>query len=546
MAAITKKLIDLLLKPFREHFLFLISFFVLATSSCALLQFFSLRRYFNAILVLNHCFVLSYLVALIIGLIQPKLIRKIVQIVILVISALDFACNIYCIFELGYLFDSDFAMLILNTDLHESKEFATTLIPNWMIFTVLSIYLIFLILWVLSHRHNLNLGKHLSKVALCIMCLCVIENVYSWPVWQEGPIKRISELPEYEAPRDLESYYTHPRLTFKEHNIIPNNIILIIGESFTRCHSSLYGYEKETNPQLKEYKNRFLLFTFDSVNSPASMTTPSIKFMMSTYAKHNEGEKDKKWYEFTSIIELMQISGYNCCWYSNQGRGSKSNSPSRAFAESCDMYSFLQNEGAESSVIVTDKKFDMVLVDSSYVYASHIIPEQHHFIIYHMMGSHFDYRKRYPKEFSKFTENDYPDHPQHHRNTLAAYDNSILYNDYVVSQIINLYKDKEAVIIYLPDHGQVMYRDPNMPDHYVHGKTEDKDSESFALGVEIPMIVFTSSLFQERHPDTMERIKYRQDNPKSWNSDDLPYFIMDLIGVKEINGENIQSKSIIN
>ena len=36
------------------------------------------------------------------------------------------------------------------------------------------------------------------------------------------------------------------------------------------------------------------------------------------------------------------------------------------------------------------------------------------------------------------------------------------------------------------------------------------------------------------------------DNPKTWNSDNLPYFIMDLIGVKEINGENIKPKSVLN
>ena len=38
-----------------------------------------------------------------------------------------------------------------------------------------------------------------------------------------------------------------------------------------------------------------------------------------------------------------------------KGRGSKGNSPSRAFAEACELHSFLQKEGAESSVTLKDK-----------------------------------------------------------------------------------------------------------------------------------------------------------------------------------------------
>jgi hypothetical protein len=44
----------------------------------------------------------------------------------------------------------------------------------------------------------------------------------------------------------------------------------------------------------------------------------------------------------------------------------------------------------------------------------------------------------------------------------------------------------------------------------------------------------------------MQRIKYRQEHPKAWNSDDLPYLIMDLIGVTAIDGEEVKPKSVLN
>jgi len=161
-----------------------------------------------------------------------------------------------------------------------------------------------------------------------------------------------------------------------------------------------------------------------------------------------------------------------------------------------------------------------------------------------MMGSHFDFSMRYPKEFARFKEADYADQPADHRSTLAAFDNSIFYNDYVVDRIMSLYKDKEAIVIYLPDHGQVMYRNPQKSWYFAHGNPQDP--VSYALGVEIPFFIYASPLYQQKHPETMERIKNRQAHPKAWNADDLPYFIMDLIGVTAINGQDTRDKSVLN
>ena len=108
---------------------------------------------------------------------------------------------------------------------------------------------------------------------------------------------------------------------------------------------------------------------------------------------------------------------------------------------------------------------------------------------------------------------------------------------------MDLFKDNESIVIYIPDHGQVMYRDPSNPDYYSHGTGNPVAHD---LGVEIPFFVYASPSFQQKYPQIMERIKYRQDNPKEWNGDDLPYFIMDLIGVKTINDEDVHTRSVLN
>ena len=536
------KLGNILLKPFREHFLFLMAFFFLATSPYffwhpVYVQGVSIYILYLAI----HCFVLSYLVTLLVSLIKPDVLRRVVQGILMALAAILFAVNFYCNFVLDFLFDSDIAMLILGTDIHETKEFASALLPTWIILAVLGVYLFFIILWWISKRYRLNLGKKTSWIALGVLLICTVLSIRNWRAWEDGPLKLFEELSHIESSDDLQSHYTHPAITIVDETQEPANVVLIIGESFARVHSSLYGYDKPTNPDLGAYRDSSMLFTLDDIDAPAPTTAQSLRFMLSAYAQGDEASSSpKKWYEYTTIIELMQDCGFECYWFSNQARGNKHNSTARAFAEACDKYWFLQQEGSDRYNVMPD----MVLVDSSYQFVKHLNPQGHHFIIYHMMGSHYDFSMRYPDEFAKFTEADYLTEPESHRTILASYDNSILYNDYVVGQIINLYKDKDAIVIYIPDHGQVMYRDPKDPDYYAHGKMNDK--VRYALGVEVPFMIYASPLYQEKHPETMQRIKYRQDHPKAWNSDDLPYLIMDLIGVKDINGEAVKPKSVLN
>lgn len=539
-----KKLIEILQKPFREHFIFLISLFVFITSPYLLLQTYVNTLHFNDLLITIHCFVLSYLVTLIVSLIKSNKLRKVIQCILMVVFGIDFIINILCVLQFGYMIDGDVLMLIVGTDINEAKEFASSILSAKVLLTIISIILVFLALWRLTTKKNLNLGKKMSMAAMGFAVLCIAGNIYTWGVWQDGPIhwwnERWNDVSTYEVPDKLQSFYSHPSVTFVEDNQMPSNIILIIGESFARSHSSLYGYDKPTNPQLGAVRDSSFLFALDSVDSPAATTALSIRYMLSLCSKEDEEKSDKRWFEYISIVELMQECGYGCYWFGNQARSSIHNGATRVFAEACDRQWFLQQEGSDNFNV----RLDQILVDSSYHFASQLKPEQHSFIIYHMMGSHFKFDMRYPQDFAKFTEKDYLTEPESHRNLLSIYDNSILYNDFIVNEIINLYKDKESLVIYLPDHGQVMYRDPDKPDYFAHGN--DNNPVSYGLGVEIPFLIYASPEFQQNHPDIMQRIKARQSDPKRWNSDDLPYFIMDLIGVTAVNGESIADKSILN
>ena len=74
------------------------------------------------------------------------------------------------------------------------------------------------------------------------------------------------------------------------------------------------------------------------------------------------------------------------------------------------------------------------------------------------MGGHGLYYNRYPYSFHKFTEKDIKlNVNESHKLIVAEYDNALYYNDYVVTEIINRFRDTEALVIYLPDHGEAVY-----------------------------------------------------------------------------------------
>lgn len=534
------KVLNVLLLPFKEHFLFFI--LMSALISCAhVMGYFTTKTDMNlnaAIVLAMHCLSFSYIATLLISVIRPKIVSHILQVAFILFALIDFAINFYCGFYLHLIFDNDIALLIKETDPSEAIEFLSSMVPLWIIFTILIVILFIFLFWRIKKifHWDFNLRKKTSLIALGIVFVCILGNLYQWGIWKSGPVGLLYEFSKNENPEDLRDYFTHPKLTFIEQNELPTNVVLIIGESYSRSHSSLYGYEKLTNPLLTNLKNNSLLFLIDSINSPAHSTVLSLRFMLSTYDLSNEKD-GKKWYEYISLIELMKECGFNSYWFGNQGRLGNHNGSTRTYAQACDHQWFLKKDN------VVDQ-LDAVLVDSTYQFSNQIIHKNHNFIVYHMKGSHFDYSKRYPNEFAHFTVNDYSTEPQSHREILSSYDNSILYNDYIVNRIIDLYKDTESIIIYLPDHGQVMYRNSKDPDYYAHGRKEDP--VDYAYGIDIPFFIFASELYQQNHPEIIERIKYRQNNPRTWNSDFLPYFMMDLVGVKEINGEVIGSKSVLN
>ena len=158
--------------------------------------------------------------------------------------------------------------------------------------------------------------------------------------------------------------------------------------------------------------------------------------------------------------------------------------------------------------------------------------------VVHLMGSHYTFRSRYPENYDIFKPEDYENYKEHQRSTLAEYDNSILYNDYVVSEICHSFEKEEAIIIYFSDHGLDVF---NSDENYV-GHPRIVDYLYVAAGREIPFMIYASPEYQKNFPDKMHQIKTTLS--KSFRTDDVLYTIMDIMGVKFADNDDVNKYSL--
>ncbi|MDE5635511.1 MAG: sulfatase-like hydrolase/transferase, partial [Muribaculaceae bacterium] len=191
------------------------------------------------------------------------------------------------------------------------------------------------------------------------------------------------------------------------------HIAIVIGESFIRSHSSLYGYPLPTNPRLGEELASGRLILFGDMTSPANMTTESVRNTLNL----NDISSGEKWCEGIYFPSLLKKAGWNVYHYDNQ-TVNKSSDVGIAGV----FYSDFVMEH------VLDGKSDRTFpYDMEYVeYTERQLSRRKSgktFVIYHLLGQHFPASMRYEGS-PRFTPGDIvaPGLDNDDRQLVADYD----------------------------------------------------------------------------------------------------------------------------
>ncbi len=239
-------------------------------------------------------------------------------------------------------------------------------------------------------------------------------------------------------------YMIYKRNSLEINDVVYNEkegqiIIFVLTDALRPDHMSLYGYERETTPYMKQAG----FIPFNDMYACETSTTRSVPCLLTSMKR---GENFLTYLEKPSIFTIFKKAGFYTAFISAQSSISTSDTGQTIIADDAD-YSFFN--------INFDVQYDTELLP----YFDNILNNSNpnKLIAIQLNGSHWDYNTRFKledAEWKPLCENFALDCPV--ENLVNSYDNTILTTDTLVKNIVERVKDKNAVIYFSSDHGQFL------------------------------------------------------------------------------------------
>jgi len=423
-------------------------------------------------------------------------------------------CVIFCIFLLSTLtelimiscyqslMDIDHLMATITTTIDESIIFAQKNITS--LWYIIPIILLSTVLCVLFCKTTISLKTRI--IVLCISFLiwsasivpyqliintpnisqlksAVFKNTFSRPPFSIPHLFKVCIRQIYRNNQSIDFAFQSTRKTKPS---CKETYILAIGESVRERNCSLGGYRRETMPLLGKKNN---IIHFSNYYSGACTTSSSIP-MIVTRATASTPELA---YTEHSIAKVFKENGF--VTYTIQ-RGLFSQISAKYLTTGTDYYI-----EASSDQQVIDK------IDSISCL------QEKTFIMFQFLGSHF-YYDNFTTDFNIWRPNSvYDKESQSDSLLINSYDNTILYTDKLLSDMIDSLQDSGlAVIWYVSDHGQTINAKQGW-----HGTICDENE------YHVPFIIWYSNEYEQFFQQKIHNLFERTQSPI--NSDCIFYTI---------------------
>ena len=464
------------------------------------------------------------------------------------IGLLLWACSLvglgyFCIY--GQQFSQSVIFIMFESNMAESSEYFAQYFAWWMV----PVYLLYTLgAWLLWKRvRPLEFSRNqalLLSLALFVALLAypLGKQVYkhgNWPValekfearvepavpWQlvVGYRKYLEQLGDMQLLLDGNAKVAPLQQLQDAQAGQPSTLVLVIGESTNRQRMSLYGYPRATTPKLDKLREQ--LAVFDNVVTPRPYTIEALQQVL-TFA---DEQNPDAYLTTPSIMNMMKQAGYKTYWITNQQTMTKRNTMLTTFSKQADEQVYLNNnlnQNARQYDGDVLKPFGKILADSA--------PRK--FVIIHLLGTHMSYKYRYPAEYDQFTDRKgVPDWVTDDQlPTYNSYDNAVLYNDFVVSSLIEQFSASKpnGFLLYLADHGEAVF---DSPKGNVLGRNEGKPTAPMYT---IPFMLWTSEQWRSHSP-----ADYQTELSRPYSSSNLIHTWADLAGLRA--AELDPSKSLV-
>ncbi len=449
------------------------------------------------------------LFALLLLVMVPFSSRRLVKPVLAVMLVVAAVCS-YFMDSYGVVIDKPMIANLLLTDVRESSELVgSALLLHVLAMGVLPAVLVARIELVRGGR----LGELLRRVTLVVLALglmlsCVLADYKDLSLWARNN----REVRTYVNPTyPLYSLYRQAQAGRRKHGPVtviaadatrvaarsgkPRIVILVVGETVRAANFQLTGYARQTTPELASIDG---VVAFSEVHSCGTSTAVSVPCMFSRLGRVQYSHAEALAEE--NLLDVLQRTGIEVLWRDN-------NSNSRditARVPSEDVrHVFIDGLCSEESC------YDEVLLRGLEERVA--VASNDQFIVLHMLGSHGpSYFRRYPPAFRRFVPDCAQDDVQRcsRESIVNAYDNTILYADHVLAQVIGIlerYAERvEPTMLYLSDHGESLGEDGL----YLHGVPYAMAPD---VQTHVPLVVWSPGLDQACLASLRER-PYSHDN----------------------------------
>ncbi len=345
-----------------------------------------------------------------------------------------------------YMFGNSIIAVDMFTNLFttNSNEAGELLSNIWlMVLFVVVLYVPVLALAVHSLRQGFTIAPATRRTAAAVGAVMVIAGcaTMQFNVFPFNVVENIyRSFDEFVQVRRYPASSANFEFKAKYNKTAPQReiYVMVIGEAARAANWQLYGYDRQTNPLLSGEDD---VVVYRNVVTQCNATHKSVPLILSSVSADNHSEI----YARRGILQLYKEAGFRTLVVSCQA-------PNRGLVQMmCDeadqtIYMNGLHDGA-----MLEPLRAAIAKDSSDL-----------FVILHSYGSHFNYRERYPDDFSRYTPDDDVSISKKNRERMVnAYDNSIIYTDWFLSEVINTLRDANAcsAMFYCSDHGEDLYDD---------------------------------------------------------------------------------------
>lgn len=437
----------------------------------------------------------------------------------------------YFIWTFGVVIDRSMIANIFDTTPAESFALLST---QMVIVLGLSGLLMVLVAWWIKVRRPASFwrGAAMRLLNIAVSALLIVLVAALFYKDYASVFRNNKELVKSLSPSNsivaLNSWYAHNRMDnlplvkigedAKQkavmHNGARKNLtIVVLGETSRAENFSLGGYDRETNPRLKQDD----VVYFPKTTSCGTATAVSVPCMFSNMPRAHYDEELAHHQE--GVLDILQRAGVQVLWNDNDG-GCKG---------ACDRVPHQNVTNLNlSGECIDGECYDDVLFHNLDSYIDNL--QQDGIIVLHTIGSHGPtYYNRYPAEFKKFTPTCDTNEIQSctQQQLTNTYDNTILYVDYVVDKAIKLLQSKQdkftTSLVYLSDHGESLGEDGV----FLHGLPYSiaPDTQKH-----VPMLLWLSPDYQQRYGVSSQCLQ-QQAKTNDYSQDNLFSTLLGLLGV---------------